>query len=131
MSLFVNLKSWLHMEELEDRTVPTLLGQQLFPADNPWNQQITSAPVASNSAAIISNITTHYGDGRLHPDFGQDYRDGSDLYGIPFNIVHGNSTAKTHVVIDAYADESDLKDAPVPTGAVLEGDFQNGPKAGV
>src|SRR5262249_46664919 len=44
------------VEVLEDRTVPTLLGQQLFPGDNPWNQKITSAPVAANSATIINNI---------------------------------------------------------------------------
>src|SRR5207249_4350830 len=113
------------------RALPALLGQQLFPADNPWNQKITGAPVATNSAAILSNITTHYGDGRLHPDFGQDYRTATDLYGIPYNIVHGNSTPKTHVVIDAYADESDLQDVPLPANVVLEGDYQNGPKVGV
>ena len=63
----------LMLEELEDRVTPTLLGNQLFPADNPWNQKITNAPVAANSAAIMNNIISHYGDGRLHPDFGQDY----------------------------------------------------------
>ena len=83
------------LETLEDRSVPSLLGQQLFPADNPWNQKIAAAPVAANSAAIINNIISHYGDGRLHPDFGQDYADGSNpLYGIPYNVVHGNSTAQ-------------------------------------
>jgi hypothetical protein len=116
---------------LEFRVVPTLLGQQIFPADNPWNQNIASAPVATNSAAVINNIITHYGDGRLHPDFGQDYGTQSDLYGIPYNVVHGNSTPKTTVVIDAYADESDVIPAPLPAQAVIEGDYQNGPKAGV
>jgi hypothetical protein len=119
------------LELLEDRTVPTLLGQSLFPADNPWSQKIADAPVAANSAAIISNITSLYGDGRLHPDFGQDYGTSTDLYGIPYNVVHGNTTVKTTVVIDAYSDESDLLAAPIPTGAVLEGDYQNGPRAGV
>jgi hypothetical protein len=111
--------------------MPTLLGNALFPADNPWNQKITSAPVAANSAAVLNNITSLYGDGRLHPDFGQDYQDNSDLYGIPYNVVHGNTTAKIHVVIDAYPGESDLQNAPVPSGAVIEGDYQNGPKVGV
>ena len=121
----------LNVEILEDRTVPTLLGQSLFPIDNPWNQAIASAPVGANSAAIINNIVTKSGDGRLHPDFGQDAHASQDLYGIPFNIVHGNSTAKSSVVIDAYADESDLLTTPIPSNVVLEGDFQNGPKAGV
>jgi len=124
-------RTTLRLEELEDRTVPTLLGQSLFPADNPWNQKIASAPVAANSAAVINNIVTKYGDGRLHPDFGQDSNTATDLYGIPYNVVHGNSTAKTTVVLDAYASESDGVPVPVPANAVLEGDYQNGPRAGV
>src|SRR5258707_551324 len=56
------------IEGLEDRVVPTLLGQQLFPSNNPWNQPIASAPVASNSAAIMSNIISLYGNGHTHPD---------------------------------------------------------------
>src|SRR5579864_1259951 len=118
-------------DELEERCLPSLLGQQLFPSDNPWNQKITSAPVASNSSAIINNIVSLYGDGRLHPDFGQDTRTSNPLYGIPYNVVHGNTQAKVHVVIGAYASESDLQDAPVPANAVLEGDNQNGPVAGL
>src|SRR6202011_2775876 len=111
---------------------PTLLGNGLFPADNPWNQQIANAPVASNSTAIINNIISLQGsNGRLHPDFGQDYQNSNDLYGIPYNVVHGNSTLKIHVVIDAYSGESDLQNAPVPAGAVIEGDLQNGPKLGL
>ena len=52
----------------------TLLGTNLFPADNPWNQNISQAPVATNSAAIMSSIIATYGNGRFHPDFGQDYQ---------------------------------------------------------
>src|SRR5262245_48968069 len=116
----------LRVVPLEDRTVPTLLGNQLFPSDNAWNQKITAAAVAANSAAIINSIVTTYGNGRLHPDFGQDDRAaGADLYGIPVNVVHGNGTAKTTVVIDAYRGESDLIAAPLPANAVIEGDFQS------
>src|SRR5947209_7264005 len=88
----------LRMEELEQRTVPTLLGNQVFPADNPWNQKIAAAPVASNSTAILNNIISHSSDGRLHPDFGQDDHTSADLFGIPYNVVHGNSTPQTTVV---------------------------------
>jgi hypothetical protein len=109
----------------------SLLGQQLFPAEYPWNQAITNAPVTSNSAAIINNITALYGDGRLHPDFGQDTQSNNPLYGIPYNVVHGNNQAKVSVVIDAYADESDIVAAPIPSNAVIEGDMQNGPTVGV
>ncbi|MFO0889052.1 MAG: hypothetical protein U0790_07875 [Isosphaeraceae bacterium] len=119
------------VEHLEARELLTLLGQQLFPADNPWNQSIASAPVASNSAAIVNNIISLYGDGRFHPDFGQDTRSSNPLYGIPFNVVHGNTQPKVRVVVDGYPDESDLLDAPIPSNAVLEGDNQNGPVAGL
>jgi hypothetical protein len=121
----------LAVELLEDRAVPTLLGQQLFPADNPWNQQITNAPVAANSATIMNAILGTYGNGHLHPDFGQDTQSANPLYGIPYNVVHGNSAPKVHVIIDAYPGESDLQDTPIPANAVLEGDQQNGPNPNV
>src|SRR5579864_2160093 len=119
------------VEALEERRLLTLLGQQLFPSDYPWNQNIASAPVAANSTAIINNITTLYSNGRLHPDFGQDTGGNNPLYGIPFNVVHGNNQAKVHVVIDLYASESDVQDAPIPANAVIEGDNQNGPVSGL
>jgi hypothetical protein len=126
-----NRSARLELLELEDRRLMTLLGQSLFPADNAWNQRITAAPVAANSTAIINNITSLYGNGRLHPDFGQDYRNSNDLYGIPFNIVHGNTQPKVHVVLDLYEDESDPVDFPIPANAVIEGDYQNGPRVGL
>jgi hypothetical protein len=116
----------VRVEELEGRVVPTLLGQQLFPLDNAWNQNISNAPVAANSAAIIAHIgaATH-----VVPDWtaANPTEGSSPLYGIPFNIVHGNSTAKVNVVIDNYPGESDNIPVPIPANAVLEGDFQNGP----
>src|SRR5262245_25424667 len=125
------VRGMARVDVLEERSLLSLLGQQTFPSDNPWNQKITSAPVAANSAAVMSNITTLYGNGQLHPDFSQDTKDNNPLYGIPFNVVHGNSTPKVHVVIDAYGGESDVRDTPIPAGAVLEGDMRNGPLVGV
>jgi hypothetical protein len=121
----------LDFDTLEDRAVPALLGNNLFPADNPWNQKITNAPVAANSAAIMNNIVSTYGNGRLHPDFSEDTNTTADLYGIPYNVVHGNSTPKTQVVIDWYPGESDIVPVPIPANPVIEGDYRNGPKAGV
>lgn len=116
----------LEMQELEPRVVPTLLGQQLFPSDNPWNQNIASAPVAANSAAVIANIGSSV---HVHADWGADSaaNGNSPLYGIPFNIVHGNSTAKVNVVIDNYPGESDVVPVPIGANAVIEGDYQDGP----
>jgi hypothetical protein len=116
----------VRLEELDERIVPSLFGQQLFPSDNPWNQNIANAPVASNSNSIITHIGSSI---KLHPDWGADSaaNGSSPLYGIPVNIVHGNSTAKVKVTIDNYPGESDLQNVPIPANAVIEGDNQNGP----
>ena len=103
-----------------------LLGQNLFPTNNPWNQDISGAPVAANSASIISTIGSSR---KIHPDWGTDSATNgpSPLYGIPYNVVHGNSTAKVNVIIDNYPGESDILGMPIPANAVIEGDYQNGP----
>ena len=104
----------------------SLLGSQLYPSDYPWNQNVTNAPVAENSAAFINLIG---GATKVHPDWGEDNpaNGNSPLYGIPYNVVHGNSTTKINVIIDNYPGESDLTPMPIPTNAVIEGDYQNGP----
>jgi hypothetical protein len=119
----------LLVDALEERIVPTLLGQQLFPLDYPLNQNIASAPVASNSAAVIANIGASIG---IHADWGEDSpaNGANPLYGIPYNVVHGNTTAKINVIIDNYPGESDLVPVPIPANPVIEGDFQNGPNSG-
>ena len=100
--------------------------QQLFPADYPWNQIITNAPVATNSASVIAHIGASV---HIHPDWGDDNpsNTNSPLYGIPYNVVHGNITAKINVIIDNYPGESDIVPVPIPANAVIEGDFQSGP----
>lgn len=108
-----------------------LLGTQLFPSNNPWNQSIANAPVAANSAAVMNNIIALYGNNRFHPDFGEVTGGANDLYGVPFNVVHGNSTPKISVVLGIYASQSDPQPCPIPANAVLEGDYQNGPKFGL
>jgi hypothetical protein len=117
--------------ELEDRRLLTLLGQSLFPANNPWNQNISAAPVAANSTTVMNRIISLYGNGKVHPDFAQDTGTHTQLYGIPYNVAHGNTKPSVSVVIGAYASESDLIPAPIPANAVLEGDFQDGPNAGL
>src|SRR5262249_17065423 len=106
----------LFLELLESRTVPSLLGNELFPTDNPWNQKITNAPVAANSATLVASIGL---TGHFHPDFGTTYP--AALNGIPFNVVSGTQP-KSAITIDAYPDESDLQPIPIPSNAVLEGD---------
>ncbi len=116
------------LQTLDDRIVPTFYGNQLFPLDNPWNQIVSSAPVATNSDAIINRIVNrHTSTLKLHADWGNPATDGA-LWGIPVNVVD-NSVPKVNVVIapNGWADESDLVPVPIPANAVIEGDGPNGP----
>ena len=62
---------------------PTLGGCQIFPADNPWNTDISNAAVHPNSKNYIKYINAHGGD-NVHPDFGGE---AEDHYGIPWITV--------------------------------------------
>jgi len=87
-----------------------------FPSDNLWNKDISSSPVDSNSAAIISYIGPTIG---LHPDFGSGLYNGSYM-GIPYTVV--DSTQPTiSVNYTAYGSESDAGPMPIPLTAPIEG----------
>src|SRR5215468_10264822 len=61
----------------------------LFPADNWWNVDISTAPVDPNSAAYIAFINNG-GIRKLHPDFGGEVSPGSTaIYGMPYAVVDG------------------------------------------
>jgi hypothetical protein len=87
-----------------------------FPADNAWNQDISSAPVDPNSDAIINFIGPSIG---LHPDFGSGEYNGSSI-GIPYVVVD-SSQSLVNVDFTAYGDESDPGPMPVPASAPIEG----------
>jgi hypothetical protein len=87
----------------------------VFPADNPWNTDISSAPVAASSSQIISRINTNGSGTALHADFG-----GAGAYGIPYITVPGTQ-ALVPINFTAYGDESDPGPYPVPLGAPIEG----------
>jgi hypothetical protein len=87
-----------------------------FPADNLWNQNIASAPVDPNSAAIINFIGA---SDPVHPDFGSGEFDGSSI-GIPY-IVVDSQQAPVAINFTAYGDESDPGPMPVPASAPIEG----------
>src|SRR5688500_16335834 len=77
----------------------------LFPADNWWNQDISSAPVDARSAQFIAFVNNG-GTRRLHPDFGgYESPESQTIYGFPYVVVSGDQ-AKVAVQFD-YADESD------------------------
>src|SRR5438132_7489964 len=75
----------------------------VFPRDNWWNLDISTAPVDPASASYITFI----GSTRTaHPDFGGDVSPGSaQVYGFPYAVV--DSTVTPRAVQFQYADESD------------------------
>jgi hypothetical protein len=128
------------LEELEPRDLPSLLGQQLFPADYPTNSVITNASVNTALNTYFHNNVTQ----NLHADWGQfDPTSGNPMYGIPYNVVHSADTtnyANVKVYIDAYPGDADISGVdpngqyiltPLPKSGVvmIEGDNQNGPNA--
>jgi hypothetical protein len=87
-----------------------------FPADNLWNQNIASAPVDANSAAIINFIG---GSAAVHADFGSGEYQGSSI-GIPYVVV-GAGQVPVAINFTAYGDESDPGPMPIPADAPIEG----------
>ena len=70
--------------------------------EDAWNQDISRAPVARNSAAIIRYINSHGAD-ELHPDFGSPRP-----YGIPYVVV-GAGQRDVPINYTAFGDESDSR----------------------
>ncbi len=86
----------------------------IFPADNPWNTDISTYPIHPNSAAFVNFI----GTGKfLHPDFGT-FWDGGPI-GIPYVVVPGNQPRVA--VAFQYDDESDPGPYPIPPNPPIEG----------
>lgn len=90
-------------------SVPTVGGCAIFPANNPWNTDISQYPVDPKSAQYIASIP-----GSLHPDFGHEAR-----YGIPFNVVPASQPAVP--VKFLYKSQSDPGPYPIPPDAQIEG----------
>jgi hypothetical protein len=98
-----------------------LNGALPFPANNAWNNDISSAPVDPASDALIASIGMATG---LHPDFGSGLYDGSPI-GIPYVVV-ASSQPKVAVQFTDYGDESDPGPYPIPANAPIEGQQANG-----
>ena len=96
----------------------SLGGFRPFPDDNPWNRDVSSVAVDTNSAAIINNFVGS--SVVLHPDFGAGQYQGSNI-GIPYTVVDRTQALAT-VNFTAYGDESDPGPMPVPPNAAIEGD---------
>ena len=85
-----------------------------LPNQAAWNQDISKAPIARNSAAVIAYINDQGGN-FLHPDFGSPR-----AYGFRYAVV-GARQRKLPIRYTAYGSESDRGPFPIPTGAPIEG----------
>ncbi len=98
----------------------SLHGRAVFPATDPWNQEVSHWPVIPASAALIAGIGA---DKPLHPDFGAPWNGHPN--GIPYTIIDREQVAPVPVAF-ADTDESDPGPYPIPPDAPVEG----GPAAG-
>lgn len=96
-------------------SAPVLGGCQVFPQNNPWNQDISAAPVAANSSNYMAKMASLGGNQKLHADFGSD-----PTYGIPFVVVP-STQPMVPITFTAYGDESDPGPYPIPATAPVEG----------
>ena len=88
---------------------------EIFPADNPWNTDVSELPVHPKSDVWVKAIGV---DKPLHPDFGTVWNGAPN--GIPYVVVDGKTQKKVPVRFE-YADESDPGPYPIPPDAPIEG----------
>jgi hypothetical protein len=94
---------------------------EIFPADNPWNADISTDAVDPYSDEIIANLSSAV----LKADFGSGLWDNAPI-GIPFVVVCGTQQ-KYPVIFRAnnydgnYGDESDAGPYAIPLDAPIEG----------
>lgn len=93
-------------------SAPHIAGCPVFPADNPWNRDISNDPVDPNSSNYIAHMNG--ATKLLHPDFGSNL-----TYGIPYVVVAGTQP-KVPVTFD-YDEDSDPGPYPIPPDAPIEG----------
>jgi hypothetical protein len=94
---------------------------QLFPADNPWNLDISTAAIDPYNTQIIAGFSTNV----IKADFGSGLWDGAPI-GIPYTVVCGDQT-KYSITFRAngydgnYGNESDAGPYPIPLNTAIEG----------
>lgn len=99
--------------QTDDPAPPQVGDCPVFPADNPWNTDISEYPVDPLSDTYIASISAD-GDENLHPDFG-----GDGEYGIPYVVVGGDQP-DVPITFTEYGDESDPGPYPIPADAPVE-----------
>lgn len=88
---------------------------QIFPADNAWNQDVSSAAIDPYNSQIIAGFGTNI----IKADFGSGLWDDAPI-GIPYIVVCGTQP-KIAINYNDYGDESDPGPFPIPLTAPIEG----------
>jgi hypothetical protein len=96
----------------------------LFPADNWWNTDISSAPVDPHSASYINFIGAGVG---LHPDFGGDADPSPEIYGMVYVVVPGTQPLVPVTFVE-FGDESDAGAPGRPPGYPIPDAAKTQPK---
>jgi len=86
---------------------------QVFPADNPWNKDISKESTDPNSDNIIAGIGNNV---NLHPDFGTVWNNAP--IGIPYNLIGKDQPVRS--MSFQYNSESDPGPYPIPPDALIE-----------
>jgi hypothetical protein len=88
-----------------------------FPAENPWNADVSAYPLDPNSANYLAEMNPGGSANsiKLHPDFGSD-----PSYGIPINVVSIAPANFVPIAFTAYAGESDPGPYPIPANPRIE-----------
>jgi hypothetical protein len=107
----------------------------IFPRDNWWNLDVSTAPIDPSSTSYITFIGSTRA---MHPDFGGDVSPGSvPVYGFPYAMV--DSTVTPRAVQFQYADESDgvnhatnqsVPFYPIPDEAIAQAHWVEGGEPG-
>jgi hypothetical protein len=84
-----------------------------LPTQAAWNQNISKAPRAANSAKVIAFMTAD--GGAIHPDFGSPR-----TYGFPYTVVDAGAPTLP-IDYTAYGSESSPGPFPIAIGAPVEG----------
>jgi hypothetical protein len=106
--------------------LPVIGGCQIFPADNAWNRDVSSAPVHPNSAALLARMVP---GNSIHLDLGTT----EEYYGIPYTVVPADQPPVPITFGTGgadYSDESDPGPMPIPLDVHIEGGSSEEPDPG-
>lgn len=91
--------------------VPQIGNCQIYPADNPWNKNISSLNLRAESQSYMGSIGT---DSRVKVAFGSDPGNG-----IPYSVI-GKGTTWYNVVFGSGAKYSNPGPYPMPNNPLIE-----------